>query len=360
MSFTGGNQTEADHIPGAFPSEAEVIGAEQNTHTSQNSTLSGSKATTGGNVDEKQREFLEQQEAAHTAGGWQTDKHTPGFKQNENRSGTISSQDKTLSQESSRAGLETPTSGARIAETSSSVGEPNLNTHNTGHDESSMGSSLATMATAVGLAAKDAIIAAKDSAAPAASAATEQAKNLTGYGQENTTPSVNHAAEQDGNSAAYNRNNVASSASSGNRDIVPTDGALSTAGSAATYAKDTAYSAANTAQSYAPSILGEPSNTGSVANTNDNASRLPASQGDKPLGTTHDLAVENKSQTDKNLLGQSQTQETKRPHADLTNRVQGLEEQLSPESMTPGVVTVLGTEQDRSFPLGATDHVVPT
>lgn len=61
------------------------------------------------------------------------------------------------------------------------------------------------------------------------------------------------------------------------------------------------------------------------------------------------------------MVGQShQRSEVKKPHVDLTSRVKGLEEQLAPESMTPGVVTVLGTEQDRSFPLGATDHVVST
>lgn len=32
-----------------------------------------------------------------------------------------------------------------------------------------------------------------------------------------------------------------------------------------------------------------------------------------------------------------------------------LEEQLMPDSLTPGVAKVLGTESDRSFPLGAVE-----
>lgn len=78
--------------------------------------------------------------------------------------------------------------------------------------------------------------------------------------------------------------------------------------------------------------------------------------GESPEAATNAQAVENKSHMERELLGQSQTQERKNPHEGLTSRVKGLEEQLAPESMTPGVVTVLGTEQDRSFPLGATDH----
>lgn len=60
------------------------------------------------------------------------------------------------------------------------------------------------------------------------------------------------------------------------------------------------------------------------------------------------------------MLGGIHTQQTKKPQTTLASHVKNLEEQLSPESMTPGVVTVMGTEQDRSFPLDATDHVVST
>lgn len=181
MSFNGGNLTEADHIPGAFPSEEAVLATEQNSHNSQTTPVTENKATaTGGNVDEKKREFLEQQEAAHTAGGRETDKYTPGSERTENRPESLSSQDnKTLSQEPSRAGLEPSTSSAQHAETPS-AGQQSLNTHKTAsHDESSIGSNLATVATALGLAAKDALFAAKDSAVPAASAATEQVSQKT-------------------------------------------------------------------------------------------------------------------------------------------------------------------------------------
>lgn len=166
MSFNGQNQAEADHIPGAFPSEDEVIGtSEPTSHSSQNPAISSSKASTGVNFDEKKRDFLKQQEAAHTAGGRESESATSRIEQNEQRQQTIPSQDRTLSQDPNQTGLETSSSGSRTAEA-----------FNTGHEQSSIGSNLATMATAVGLAAKDAVIAAKDSAVPAASAATEQVR----------------------------------------------------------------------------------------------------------------------------------------------------------------------------------------
>lgn len=59
---------------------------------------------------------------------------------------------------------------------------------------------------------------------------------------------------------------------------------------------------------------------------------------------------------EKELLGQthSHSQETTKAHAEPESRVRGLslEEQLMPDSLTPGVAKVLSTEQDRSFPLG--------
>lgn len=91
----------------------------------------------------------------------------------------------------------------------------------------------------------------------------------------------------------------------------------------------------------APNVLGEPSSTSSNAR---DSSAL-----ETPLST----ASESREAA-------TNAEAVKKPHVDLTSRVKGLEEQLAPESMTPGVVTVLGTEQDRSFPLGATDHVVST
>lgn len=159
MSFNPENLNEADHIPGAFPSEdAAAVSTGQDTQNTQTTPLASTHTTTGVNTDEKKREFLEQQEAAHTAGGIE----------NEVRSGVTSSQDKTLSQDPAQTGLETstPTSGLRTTETSSNA--------TTAQNEGSIGSDLATMATAVGLAAKDAFVAAKDSAVPAANAATEQ------------------------------------------------------------------------------------------------------------------------------------------------------------------------------------------
>lgn len=108
----------------------------------------------------------------------------------------------------------------------------------------------------------------------------------------------------------------------------------------------------------APNVLGEPSNTGS--NPRDVASEDSLSKADKSFETTSAQPGESKDQLDDKSLGQSHTQEIKKPHVDLTSRVKGLEEQLAPDSMTPGVVTVLGTEQDRSFPLGVTDHAVST
>lgn len=161
MSFNPENLNEADHIPGAFPSEdATAVGTGQDTQTTTNAPFASSETTIGGNADEKKREFLEQQEAAHTAGGLD----------NEVRSGVTSSHDKTLSQDPAQTGLETstPTSGLRTAETSSNAAAA--------QNEGSIGTDLATMATAVGLAAKDALVAAKDSAVPAANAATEQVR----------------------------------------------------------------------------------------------------------------------------------------------------------------------------------------
>lgn len=82
--------------------------------------------------------------------------------------------------------------------------------------------------------------------------------------------------------------------------------------------------------------------------------------GKSPEAATNSQAVEDKAQMERELLGQRQSQEEEKPPVNLTSGVKGLEEQLAPESMTPGVVTVLGTEQDRSFPLGATDPSVST
>lgn len=170
MSLNGGNLPEADHIPGAFPSEdAPAVSTGQDTQDIQGSPFASNEHATGGNADEKKREFLEQQEAAHTAGGQQSAPHL----------GATSSQDKTLSQDPAQTGLEasTPTSGLRTGETSSNAtGQQSSHTPTTAQNEGSITSDLATMATAVGLAAKDAFVAAKDSAVPAASAATEQVR----------------------------------------------------------------------------------------------------------------------------------------------------------------------------------------
>lgn len=66
---------------------------------------------------------------------------------------------------------------------------------------------------------------------------------------------------------------------------------------------------------------------------------------------------------EKELLSQTHTshnlgQENTKPEDKLTGRVKGLtlEEQLMPDSLTPGVAKVLGTEHDRSFPLGVSDE----
>lgn len=170
MSLNQGNLTEADHIPGAFPSEdAAAVGTGLDTQSIQKTPLDSNEITTGGHADEKKREFLEQQEAAHTAGG----------QQNESPLGGASSQDKTLSQDPAQTGLEasTPTSGVRTGETlSNATGQQSSNAPTTTQNSGSITSDLATMATAVGLAAKDALVAAKDSAVPAASAATEQVR----------------------------------------------------------------------------------------------------------------------------------------------------------------------------------------
>lgn len=129
------------------------------------------------------------------------------------------------------------------------------------------------------------------------------------------------------------------------------------ANSAANYAKDTAYSAANTAQSYAPNVLGEPDGTGATAR--EIASKVPltvkesvSQAGEAPEAATNARAVEDKSRVETELLGSKHghsLESTKAPK----NRVQGLslEEQLMPDSLTPGVAKVLGTESDRSFPL---------
>lgn len=102
--------------------------------------------------------------------------------------------------------------------------------------------------------------------------------------------------------------------------------------------------------------MGEPSSTSS--NARDSTLETPLSQASESREAN---ANAQPSSLENEVVGQSyQSSEVKKPHVDLTSRVKGLEEQLAPESMTPGVVTVLGTEQDRSFPLGATDHVVST
>lgn len=176
MSLNAGHLNEADSVPGAFPSEDAVMSAEQDTHNSETPTLTSTKATTSGNLDENKKEFLEDQEAAHTAGGQKTDKYSPGFEQNADGLGATSSQDKVLSsQEPNYSGLGDSTTGSRTAE-AFNTGEQSSSAQDAGQNESSIGANLATMATAVGLAAKDALFAAKDSAVPAASAATEQVR----------------------------------------------------------------------------------------------------------------------------------------------------------------------------------------
>lgn len=110
----------------------------------------------------------------------------------------------------------------------------------------------------------------------------------------------------------------------------------------------------------APNVLVEPSTTSSN-NYNSTLDTPLSSASESREATANVQSVGGKSSLENEALGQThQSSEVKKPHVDLTSRVKGLEEQLAPESMTPGVVTVLGTEQDRSFPLGATDHVVST
>lgn len=183
---------EADLVPGSFPSEGAVVDTEQNTPNSQidNATLATStKATSSGTMDEKSREFLEQQKAAHTAGGQKTDKYIPEIGEDGGRSGTT--QREAVSPAPTQVGSgpgqnsEAWTDVARPetllqnsgAGGNASAGSQRAETSSAGHDESTtIGSDLATMATAVGLAAKDALSAVTDAAGPAASAATEQVR----------------------------------------------------------------------------------------------------------------------------------------------------------------------------------------
>ncbi|CAN8102287.1 unnamed protein product [Discula destructiva] len=418
MSSTTASLKEADLVPGAFPSEDTIMKDEQTTHSSQPSTLTGTNATGDENLaakarefaqqqqaahtageattntassglggqGEKAREFHEQQSAAHSAGGQRTDKYTPVSKQVGTGTGAAShpgqnseawtdvSNPETLLRNAD--GKDAPTTSSSLGQ-KTGTGHQDASMSDSGVDLNSVGSGIATAATALGLAAKDAFFTAKEAAGPAASSATEQAKTLAGYAQENAVPAANYTAEKTSNAAVYARDTAASGLSStsqqtqglttGSTDTIPTGGALDTANSAATYAKDTAYSAASTAQSYAPGILGEPAGTNT--NARDIASDVPSAvkdslhqTGESPEAAANARAVEEKRKMEKELLGQTQThdqsRETTKPLTYPTGSAKGLslEEQLMPDSLTPGFAKVIGTEHDRSFPLGATEN----
>lgn len=192
-------------MPGAFPSEDAIAETERDIHNPHNSALTGTNANSGRSMDEKNKDFREEQKAAHTAGGQKTDSYTPGLEDSGDR--LEISQDKTASKASTRANSgpgqtseawtdvanpetllrsgdaegNTPTGSQSIQ--TSSTSQKSSTAQSGGSDENSIGSNLATVATAVGLAAKDALFAAKDAAGPAASAATEQVSRRPGHGK---------------------------------------------------------------------------------------------------------------------------------------------------------------------------------
>lgn len=271
MSSNPGNLGEADLVPGAFPSDDAITENEQTTHSSQGPTSTGTGATgdeklaqkardfaqqqqvaqtaggeTGntatsglGGQGDKAREFHEQQSAAHTAGEQNTDKYTPVSQDQGSRAGagphpgqnsgawTDVSNPDTLP--GTAEGKEAPTTGSRLGQTSGTSHQAS-SAPESGVDTSSIGSGFATAATALGLAAKDAFFAAKDAAVPAASAATEQTKNLAGYTQENAVPAANYVAEQTQNAATYTKDTVASGIPSASQQ--PGDPTLSSRGAA--------------------------------------------------------------------------------------------------------------------------------
>lgn len=403
MSLSGDNFLKTEELPGAFPSDDAVTTKtasgtpQQNTKLYPDHNLAAHQnvAQVGGTNNSSLKNSgtpSQGQNIAHTTAMGAGSTASPADSDPEHllrragaegvpasssttgktTSGTPSSaaRDSAAQPTSRLASAANPLSGPAVANDADSLG-PN-NAPDITEDLKAVGSGAATAITAAVIAARDAAIAAKDAAAPVVRSAAEQARQAAGYAAENAGPAASVASEQTKNAAVYTADNASLAAKA----------ASNQAKIAAIYAKDSAVpaanAAANTVQANAPAALGG-GPTANTASPRDVAPEVPSQvksslveAGEAPEAASSSRAVHYKGQFEGELLGyarevdaedeaarraqeqfkkQRQAAATKGPRPPAPGTLPRLDS--GPQTPSTGAAVILGTETERSFPLGS-------
>lgn len=377
MSLGGDDLKKTEELPGAFPSDDAVTttpatGTQQNTKPypehelgahqnvaqaggannsgmpSQSQNIAHSSAAGAGSTASPADSDPDQILRRAGAEGVPTSSQATSSSTRGNTAGTPSAGGDSAAQPASTlASSANPLSGPAVAEDD---GFGPDNAPNITEDLKAVGSGAATAVTAAAIAARDAALAAKDAAAPVVSSAAEQARQAAGYTAENAPLAANAASDQ--------------------------------AKIAAFYAKDSAVpaanAAANTVQANAPAALGG-GPTANTASPRDVAPEVPGQvksslveAGESPEAASSRRAVHDKGQVEGELLGfakevdaedeaarraqeqfkkQQQAPVTKGPRPPAPGTLPRLDS--GPQTPSTGAAVVLGTETERSFPLGS-------
>ncbi|KAK7696894.1 hypothetical protein SLS64_014098 [Diaporthe eres] len=331
-----------EHGLGAHQSVAQVGGANNSGIPSQSQNIAHTTAagsgSTGSPADSDPDHLLRRAGAE----GVPSSRAIPSSTQQGTGGGAVG---RGSAQPSSLASAANPLSGPAVGDDKANLGPENA-PDITG-DLRALGSGAATAATAAAIAARDAAVAVKDAAAPVVSAASEQAMQAAGYATENAGPAASAASEQAKNAAVYTKDSAVPAANA----------------------------AASTVQANAPAALG-----GGTAATNTGSARdvvpgVPgqvkssiAEAGEAPEAAASRRAVQGKGQVEGELLGfaaeldadeakrqqlqQQSAQQQQKPFRPLPP---GVLPRLDSGPQTPstGSVVVLGTDTERSFPLGS-------
>ncbi|KAG8164479.1 hypothetical protein KVR01_006397 [Diaporthe batatas] len=349
MSLGGDDLLKTEELPGAFPSddaittETATTGTQQNTKPYPEQELGAHQnvAQVGG-ANNSGIPSSQGQNIAHAGA-----EGTPApSRSTQGTTPSAETRDGAAQPVSTLASAANPLSGpTAAADDNSSLGPDNA--PNITEDLKAVGAGAATAVTAAATAARDAAIAAKDAAAPVVSSATEQAMQAAGYATENAGPAASAASEQAKNAALYARDSAVPAANA----------------------------AVNTVQANAPAALGG-GPTANTASPRDVAPEVPGQvksslveAGESPEAASSRRAVHDKGQVEAELLGHARglggedeaaTRQFKDQQAPVAKGIPrppapGTLARLDSEPQTPsvGAAVVLGTETERSFPLGS-------
>ncbi|KAG6359729.1 hypothetical protein INS49_010781 [Diaporthe citri] len=386
MSLGGEDVRKTEELPGAFPSEDAITKSELNNST----TTAAASGTTPAGTQDHTKQYPEHglgahqnvaqvggannsgipsqsQNIAHTTAAGAGSTASPADSDPDHllrragaegkpssqaipsstQQGTGGAVGRGSAQPSSLSSAANPLSGPAVGDDEAALGPENA--PDITEDLKAVGSGAATAATAAAIAARDAAIAVKDAAAPVVGAASEQAMQAVGYAAENAGPAASAASEQAKNAAVYTRDSAVPAANA----------------------------AASTVQANAPAALGGGTTATNTAGPRDVVPEVPgqvksslAEAGEAPEAAASRRAVQGKGQFEGELLGyaaeldadearrqqqlqsaqqqQQQQKPLRPPPAGVLPRLDS-----GPQTPSTGVAVVMGTDTERSFPLGS-------